>query len=57
MLRDIDPLLNKDTTVEAFRALPTVTVVLTTIKDVTNGTTIDEMGKNLHLFYLYLHLF
>lgn len=46
MIRDIDPLLTKQSTIDAFKSLPTVNVVLNAVKDVANGTTIDEMGNS-----------
>jgi hypothetical protein len=57
MIRDIDPLLTKESTIQAFKALPTVNVVLNAVKDVADGTTVEEMGKTFHKHDLILLYF
>ena len=45
MVADIVPVLSKDTTLTAIKALPTLNVVLEAIQDVTNGTNIGDLGN------------
>ncbi|KAL4240022.1 ATP-binding cassette sub- A member 12 [Mactra antiquata] len=49
LIQDLEPLVTKETTVEAFKSLPTVTEVLNNFKDVAGSSSVDAMDEKLLL--------
>ena len=47
MIADISPILTKNTTINAVKALPTVQKVLQIARDITNRTDLDALGKEM----------
>lgn len=46
LVSGVRPILEKDTTVEAFKALPTVNKMLKAVEDFANKTDLKEIGKS-----------
>ena len=50
MIADISPILTKNTTINAVKALPTVQKVLQIARDITNRTDLDALGKEMVVY-------